>query len=218
EPAADLPRRGRQPRLQGVPQRMRRIGRDHQGARAASRQLERRRRRAGGFSHAALAGVETEHHSCSKFAVASTPVTLNSPGFIGWAASPSFRSRISRRRARMSASKVANSCSVISPSSRRICAARSSSRRRESSFSSASTAAAILPSTNLMPPTSILSTISNRLLLLGALQLQPDVDEVVRRPGPRVLEGELVEAGADLLHPLVERLLLVARDEEGGVH
>src|SRR5206468_5406603 len=116
--------------------------------------------------------------------------------------SPPWRLRISRRRGSSSASNRANSSSVISPSSSRICAASNSSRRRESSSSSASTAAATLPSTNLIPPRSILSTISKRLLLLRPLQLQADVDEVVRWPGPRVLEGELVEAGADLLHPL----------------
>ena len=47
-------------------------------------------------------------------------------------------------------------------------------------------------------------------LVLSPLQFQPDVDEVVRRPGPRVLERQLVEAAGDFLDLLVERLFLIA--------
>src|SRR5690606_40881318 len=50
------------------------------------------------------------------------------------------------------------------------------------------------------------------------LQLQLDIDEVVRWPGAGVFEGEQVlVAQGDLLHRLVESLLAVALDEEGGV-
>src|SRR5437763_10932635 len=188
---------------------MGRIGRHHEGARPSPRQRDRGGGGAGRLPHAALARVEAEHHSCSKSAVASTPVTLKPPGFMGWPASPSGRARISRSRASTAASKRANSSCVSSPSSSRSWAASSSSRRRESSFSSASTAAAILPRTNRIPPASMRSTISKGLLLLGPLELQADVDEVVRRPWPRVLERQLVEPRADLLHALIERQLLV---------
>src|SRR5207253_715167 len=191
----DGPRRGGEPHFQRVAQRVRGIRRDQQRSFSSAREREGSRRGAGRLPRAALARIEAEHHSCSKSAVASTPTTLYSPDSSLGAASPPWRLRISRRRGSSSASNRANSSSVISPSSSRIWAASSSSRRRESSFSSASTAAAILPSTNLIPPRSILSTISKRLLLLRPLQLQADVDEVIRRPGPRVLEGELVEAG-----------------------
>src|SRR5439155_17123214 len=184
----------REPLPQGVRERVRRIGRDQQRARPPAGEGERRSGGAGGLPHAALARIEAEHHSCSKFAVASTPTTLSSPGFSAPGSSPErWRSRISRIRARRSLSNPANSSCVISPNSSRIWAASSSSRKRESSFNSASTAAATLPSTNLIPEASILSMISIRLLLLRPLQLEADVDEVVRRPGPRVLEGELVE-------------------------
>jgi hypothetical protein len=39
------------------------------------------------------------------------------------------------------------------------------------------------------------------------VELQPDVDEVVGRPGARVLERQLVVALADLLHAGVEVVL-----------
>src|SRR6202022_2940405 len=198
--APDEAGRRREPLPQGVRERVRRIGRDQQRARPPAREGKRRPGGAGGLSHAALARIEAEHHSCSKFAVASTPTTLSPPG-----SSPDrWRSRISRSPPRKSFSNPATSSCVISPSSSRIWAASSSSRSRESSFSSASTAAATLSSTTLIPAASILSMISIRLLLLRPLQLEADVDEVVRRPRPRVLEGELVESRADLLHALVE--------------
>src|ERR1043166_1981039 len=53
---------------------------------------------------------------------------------------------------------------------------------------------------------------------LRGLELQPDVDEVVRRPWTRVLERQLVEPPRDVFDLLVERLLLVSRDQERGVH
>src|SRR5436305_105020 len=54
---------------------------------------------------------------------------------------------------------------------------------------------------------------------LAAFEFQPDVDEVVGRPGSRVLEGELaLVLRGDLLDDGVELLLAVALDEEGGVH
>ena len=123
----------------------------------------------------------------------------------------------------------ANSSSVISPSSSRICAASSSSRRTVSSFSSASTAwrrACRGHEAQTPPMSSDVSDAIERSIaaltyvtpLSRALQLQPDVDEVVGRPGARVLEGQLVVPGADLLHLRVEGRLLLARHQEGGVH
>src|SRR5688572_16577058 len=47
------------------------------------------------------------------------------------------------------------------------------------------------------------------LVLSGPFQLQPDVDEVIRRPRPRVLEGQLLEVRGDVLDPPVERLFLI---------
>src|SRR5262249_32164916 len=146
------------------------------------------------------------------------PVTRYSPE-VTLPASSRWRAWISRMRASSTPSISLNCSSVISPSSRRIWAASSSSRYTLSSFSSASTASAILRKTNLMPPMSSVSRISSRLLrFLRPLQLEPDVDEVVGRPRSRVAEGQLVVGGPDLLHARVEHRLLVARDEEGGVH
>src|SRR4051812_46593812 len=54
--------------------------------------------------------------------------------------------------------------------------------------------------------------------LVGAFELQPDVDEVVGRPRAGVLEGELLVLLPDLLDLRVERLLHFARDQEGSVH
>src|SRR5688500_9367623 len=49
--------------------------------------------------------------------------------------------------------------------------------------------------------------------LVRALELQPDVDEVVRRPRAGVLEGQLVVALADILDPRVERMLGLRSEE-----
>src|SRR5687768_14500244 len=72
-----------------------------------------------------------------------------------------------------------------------------------------------------MPPISILSmmitTAPALIAALGALQLEPDVDEVVRRPRARVLERQLLVARVDLLDLRVERRLLLAGDQEGAV-
>ena len=117
------------------------------------------------------------------------------------AGTPSTRSRragarsppsISRMRGRRSVSISGNSSSVISPSSRRICAARSSSRRTVSSLSSlvhrlhelvedeadAADQQAVDEDHHRRSPTR----------LAGALQLEADVDEVVGRPGPVYLK------------------------------
>ena len=49
--------------------------------------------------------------------------------------------------------------------------------------------------------------------LVRLLQLELDVDEVVRGPGPRVLEGEhVLVPPARLLDPLIERLLRAMHD------
>src|SRR4029079_19210221 len=143
---------------------------------------------------------------------------------------PRWRSLISRMRATMSASIWSNSSWLISSSSRRICASSRRSRSTLSSFSSVSTAAAILSSTKRTPERirlSMISTVSTpnaecrmlkRHLSMGAFELEADVDEVVRRPGTGVLEGQLLVLLPDLLDPRVERLLHLARDEKGGVH
>src|SRR4051812_21959567 len=149
------------------------------------------------------------------------PVTFMSLGEMAAESPPRWRSRISRRRARMSASSVSNSSWVISPSSTCICAASRRSRSAVSSFISVSTAAATLSSTNRMPPISSVSMISMGSAsrpLVGALQFQPDVDEVVRRPRSGVLEREPLVLLPDLLDPRVERLLHLASDQERGVH
>src|SRR5439155_9453592 len=119
-------------------------------------------------------------------------------------------------RATMSSSKTANSSSVISPSSTRICAARSCSRSAVSSFSSVSAAAATLSSTNRMLPIKRESRMN--IASMRPLELQPDVDEVVGRPRAGVLERQLLVLLADFLDARVERLFLVARDEERRVH
>src|SRR3954468_4237946 len=132
---------------------------------------------------------------------------------------PSRRSLISRISCSRSASRRANSSSVILPISR--CISASSSRcSAESSFSSASATAIALSSAQRMPPISRLSrmNMSARSVLAGALQFEADVDEIVRRPRPRVLEGQLVEVRRDVLDAPVERLFLVTLHQERGVH
>src|SRR5262249_44579403 len=128
---------------------------------------------------------------------------------------PRWRSLISLMRARMSASSSSNSSWLISPSSTRICASSSRSRKTLSSLSSVSTAAATLSSTNRTPETISASMISTSM---RAFELQADVAEVVRRPRPGVLEGQLLVLLADFLDPRVERLLALARHQERGVH
>ena len=142
----------------------------------------------------------------------------------------------------MSASNTSNSSSVISPSSTRICAASSCSRSAVSSFSLRLDGRGDLveheadaadqervdddhgESTPNATPNSKKTHDRTSLwrlkfeLSVRPLQLEADVDEVVRRPGPRVLEGQLVVARADVLDARVEGLLGVARDQEGGVH
>src|ERR1051326_2641352 len=117
-------------------------------------------------------------------------------------------------RARVSRSISANWPSVMSPSSSCICASSSCSRRPLSSCDSASAAATILSSTNRRLPISN----ESRMNTSRAFELEPDVDEVVGRPGPGVLEGQLVEAARDCLPFGVGPLLLVAGDQERGVH
>src|SRR5882672_8475916 len=56
------------------------------------------------------------------------------------------------------------------------------------------------------------------LVLSSSFELEANIDEVIRRPRPCVLESQLVEARRDLLDALVERRLLVAQDEECRVH
>src|SRR3989442_9165738 len=56
------------------------------------------------------------------------------------------------------------------------------------------------------------------LMGLCPLELQPYVDKVIRRPRAGALERQLVEAAVNRLHFRVERRLLIARDEERGVH
>src|SRR5688572_92555 len=123
-------------------------------------------------------------------------------------------------RASTSASISWNSSSESSPISRRISASSSCSRRAVSSFISASAAVTTVLITHRRPE--IISESSRNtgssLMLARALQLQADVDEVVRWPGSGVLEGQLVEARRDFLDAAVERLFLVALDEERGVH
>src|SRR5262249_3811043 len=128
---------------------------------------------------------------------------------------------------RRSRSISAKWSSVISPSSRCISAASNCSRSVVSSFISASAAVVTVLRTQEMP--SIISesrrnidvqrwTVRSALMLASALQFQSDVDEVVRRPRARVLEGQLVESGRDFLDAAIERQLLIALDEERGVH
>src|SRR5436190_14943979 len=119
-----------------------------------------------------------------------------------------------------SASMAANSSSVMSPISRCISASSRRPRKAESSFSSASAAVTTVCRVQRMP--AIINESSRNTsamsVLSGPFELEPDVDEVVRGPRPRVLERELVEMGGDLLDAAIERLLLIALYEERGVH
>ena len=51
-----------------------------------------------------------------------------------------------------------------------------------------------------------------------SFQLEPDVDEVVRRPWPCVFERQLVELARDRLHFRIEGLFLIAGNQERRVH
>src|SRR4051794_15252109 len=63
------------------------------------------------------------------------------------------------------------------------------------------------------------SNLATQQLSFRALQLQPDIDEVVRRPRSRVEERQLVLVlFRDVGDLVVERLRLLAIDEERGVH
>src|SRR5712692_2014481 len=137
-------------------------------------------------------------------------------------------------RTSTSRSISANSASVISPSSSCICASSSCSRSDESTCDSASAAATILSRTKRRLPIkseSRMNTVSGYGLwalaearqslepvALSPFEFQSNIDEVVRRPRPSVLEGQLVEAARDRLDLGVEGLFLIARDEKCGVH
>src|SRR5262245_25641288 len=133
-------------------------------------------------------------------------------------APPSRRSLISRMRASKSRSMSANSSSDISPSSRCISAASSCSRNAVSSFISASAAVTTVRNVHEMPLIIKESRRNIALMLSGALQLQANVDKVVRRPWSRVLERQLVERGRDFLDAAVERRLLIALHEKCRGH
>src|SRR5262245_60803624 len=60
--------------------------------------------------------------------------------------------------------------------------------------------------------------IPNYAARLRALEFQPYVDEVIRRPRAGVLEGEALEPSGDGFDLRVESGFLIARDEERGVH
>src|SRR4030095_386324 len=132
---------------------------------------------------------------------------------------PRSASRILPSAATKSLSAATSSSSWLCPRARRPCPW--SSRSREwpaSACASASAARTTLSSTNLRPPTSRESRISIASSGLCSLKLEPDVHEVVRRPGAGVPERELVEATGNRLDPGRERALLVARYEERRVH
>src|SRR5262249_16916605 len=132
------------------------------------------------------------------------------------AAGPAPRS--SRSRSNTSRSMRANSSGVSSPSSRRIWASISRSRSTVPSRSSSSATARNLSSTN---PSPSMRSESRRNIWFGALcglQLQANVDEVVRWPGPRVLERQVVVPAGDVLDLAVERAFLIPRDQKRRVH
>src|SRR5690348_10417847 len=136
---------------------------------------------------------------------------------------PSRRSLMSRIRASRSASMSENSSLLNSPSSRRISASSNCSRSAESSFISASAAVTTVSRVQRMPEIiresrRNIAILQVRLMLPSPFQFESDVDEVVRRPRPRVLERQLVELRRDLLDAPIEGLLLVALDEKGRVH
>src|SRR6266540_290118 len=126
-----------------------------------------------------------------------------------------------------SASRLTYSSSSISPISSDIWRRIKSSFIGVSSVSSSRTTRSTLSSVHFVPligprngarrmlvsrPMG-LASFSGRLL-----QLQLDVDEVVRWPRAGVLEGEkLFVLAADLLHFVIERLLVISVDEKGGV-
>src|SRR5262249_1440268 len=204
--------------------------------------LERTHRGARRLAHAALAAHEEEdwrtgrtrtgRTQCSSPSkVASIPVTFMSFGEMAADSPPRWRSRISRIRATMSASSSSNSAWLISPSSTRICASSRRSRSTVSSLSSVSTPAPIFSGPNRTPEIrseSMMSmamrgrfAVQRRLASRPSMcpfQFQPDVDEIVRRPRPGVLEGELLVLLADFLDAGVEGLLHLARHEERRVH
>src|SRR6185312_13520248 len=108
------------------------------------------------------------------------------------------------------------------PASSSSCSSMRSSLTAESSVSSSSTARRTLSSVHMVPshgPVNGASRIDDSSpMLVRLLQLELDVDEVVRRPGPGVLEHkQVLEAPAQLLHDFVECPLAGAVDQKRGV-
>src|SRR5579885_1047523 len=140
-------------------------------------------------------------------------------------------SRISRRRRISTASRSAYSSSEMSPVSTAICSSSSSSLTALSSISSCSAMVTTCLRHQRMPATGpVIGRRSRRSMIsiqarrrhhgafARALQLEPNVDEVVWRPRARIAEGQpaFVFLG-DLLHAAVELFGLLALHQEGRV-
>src|SRR6185312_6661278 len=120
-------------------------------------------------------------------------------------------------------SRARYSSSSMSPDSSSSCSRMRSSLMVESSVSSSSTARRTLSSVHIVPshgPVNGASRMDDSSpMLVGLLQLELDVDEVVRRPRPGILEREeMLVATTQLLHGVVERLLTGPVDQKRRVH
>src|SRR5437868_15415739 len=115
----------------------------------------------------------------------------------------------------------------MSPSSNRIWSSINDSFTGVSSTSSSSTTRCTFPSVHLIPETGPVTGQKRSVLRsptlasvrsAGLLELELDVDEVVRRPRTRVLEREQVLVlAAHLAHTLVELLAAATVHEKGRV-
>src|SRR4029453_8985953 len=133
---------------------------------------------------------------------------------------------MARNREKSSASRSWYSASLISSSSNRICNSISCSLISVSSFNSWSAIFWIWLRMNLKTVTGASKMSSIRNIRgdyfrssVTALELEPDVNEVVWRPGAGVSKGELIFVlRSDLFYFLIEFSLTIALNQKRRVH